>query len=420
MTTKKMNVSTGFLIYMILVVAIIMGVSCTHHWTKDKGTDHAVTSIDPPKTWASGGRATTSRMASDAGKDMASSPSALSLGLGRGAAKPVAKSPRSPRKKAIAMEKAEASSEATTMGKTKRRMSPEQDVGSALLTAGSFDDRLNMDRFMEYWQSGSLSKKQLVNQADFMRPRSWTKTGGFEHLQLSFVVDATGSMGDELNYLKREFKNIVAGIDRKYPAIKKEYSLIVYRDTSDDYVTRGMDFTSDLSEFQDYIDRQSAAGGGDYPEAVHSALEDAAEQLSWDEGRHVARMMFFIADAPPHDASLDQTFEQVRKLQEKRIAIYPVAASGVGDVAEEVMRATAVMTEGQYIFLTDDSGIGSSHAKPKFPCYHVEKLKDVMARMVADKLSGKRSNPSSNQIVRTVGNPDRGVCRSGTRFVKKH
>ena len=299
-----------------------------------------------------------------------------------------------------------------------RRSEFRERATSGLLTAGSFDDRLNLDRFMNYWQAGSLSKKQLVPASDFKkRTGAWQR--GHEALQLAFVVDVTGSMGDELNYLKREFSSIVSDVDRKYPGVKKEFALIVYRDETDAFVTRGMDFTADVSEFQEFIDEQQAGGGGDYPEAVDAALADAAEQLSWKEGHSVARMAFFIADAPAHDDKMAATFKAVRKLRRQRVAIYPVAASGVGDLAEEMMRATAVMTEGQYIFLTDDSGIGNAHAKPKFPCYHVEKLKDVMSRMVADKIKGVRSNPVAKNIVRTVGHPDRGVCKSGSQYVGK-
>lgn len=53
-------------------------------------------------------------------------------------------------------------------------------------------------------------------------------------LDLMLVIDATGSMSDEMNYLTSEFKTIINGITEDYPGVSKRYSLIVYRDEGDD------------------------------------------------------------------------------------------------------------------------------------------------------------------------------------------
>ncbi len=227
-------------------------------------------------------------------------------------------------------------------------------------------------------------------------------------LDLAFVVDATGSMLDELEFLKTEVGDIVASVNAAFPDVDQRYALIVYRDEGDEYVTRTFDFTGVLGDFQRDLSDQVALGGGDYPEAMHVALEEA-EGLSWRE-RNTARVLFLIADAPPHVAYAQRTLDSVNALRDATVAIYPVAASGVADEAEYVMRVAAFVTLSQYLFLTDDSGVGNSHAEPHIPCYHVEMLDGLMVRTIASELSGEALQASVDEIIRTVGNPSDGVC----------
>ena len=95
----------------------------------------------------------------------------------------------------------------------------------------------------------------------------------------------------------------------------------------------------------------------------------------------------------------------------KRIQIVPIAASGVDDAAQYIMRAMAAATQSRYAFLTDDSGIGNSHAEPSVDCYHVTKLTNLVRRILDAQISGRRIEPESNEILRTVGDYDNGRCR---------
>jgi len=45
-------------------------------------------------------------------------------------------------------------------------------------------------------------------------------------------------------------------------------------------------------------------------------------------------------------------------------------------------RAIALATNGAYLFLTDDSGVGNVHIKPTTDKYEVEKLNDAIVRVV--------------------------------------
>ncbi len=207
-------------------------------------------------------------------------------------------------------------------------------------------------------------------------------------LDLALVVDTTGSMGDELDYLRVEIDSIAKTVYRMFPDVDQRYALIVYRDDGDQYVTRTFDFTSSLEAFRVTLSEQSANGGGNYPEAMHLALESAGD-LDW-RGRDTARVLFLVADAPPHDRFAGRTLDAVERLRRRGVRMFPVAASGVAAKAEFVMRAAGFLTLGQYLFLTDHSGVGNPHARPHVPDYQVERLDRLMIRMVASELAGRR------------------------------
>jgi hypothetical protein len=227
-------------------------------------------------------------------------------------------------------------------------------------------------------------------------------------LDLAFVVDTTGSMSDELEYLKTEMQGIVQSVSDLFPDTQQRYALILYRDAGDDYVVRPFDFTASLDEFLSNLGAQSANGGADWPEAVHLALE-AADKLTWQTS-DTARVLFWIADAPPHTEFGARTLAALQALRAKTIALYPVAASGVGGDLELYMRTAAFLTLSEYLFLTDDSGVGNPHAEPHIPCYQVQRLDQLMIRMIQSELAGQRVEPDPADIIRTVGNPVQGVC----------
>jgi len=227
-------------------------------------------------------------------------------------------------------------------------------------------------------------------------------------LDLMFVMDTTGSMGDEMQYLTTEFRDMVAAIHSAFPDVSMRFGLVVYRDIGDEYVVRAFDFTDSVDTMQQQLERQAAGGGGDYPEAMEQALSAAIER-SWRAG-NTARLLFLVADAPPHDENLAAALDQAHLARRQGLRIYPLAASGVADTAEYLMRIMAVATHSRHLFLTDDSGVGNEHAEPKVPCYVVTRLDQLLIRVISAELSGQRVEPTPEQIIRSAGRIEGGAC----------
>lgn len=230
-----------------------------------------------------------------------------------------------------------------------------------------------------------------------------------DFLDLVFVLDTTGSMGDELAWLTRELRGIVGAAARAAPGVDIRYGLVVYRDQGDDYVVKNYGFTPSHSGVISLLRGQSAYGGGDYPEAAAAALQSGVA-LNWRRGKG-ERLLIHIADAPPHADDAGAYLNAARMAAAEGVQIYGLGASGVADEAELLMRQVAVMTNGRYLFLTDDSGVGTAHDEPAIACYRVTALTSLMTRILQAELSGHRVEAPPSQVVREVGSYAGGVCR---------
>ncbi len=205
----------------------------------------------------------------------------------------------------------------------------------------------------------------------------------YENLDVMFAVDATGSMGDELEFLKNELVDIINKVHNRSANLQTRVGMVFYRDRGDEYVVRDFEFNSDLQTVKKNLNQQYAGGGGDYEEAVDEALQNAVEQKRWSDNAN-ARLLFLILDAPPHHNN--HTIERLQKTiytaSQKGIKVIPIVASGIDKNTEFLMRLMATATNGTYVFLTDDSGVGGSHLEPTIGRHQVEKLNDLMVRLI--------------------------------------
>ena len=178
-------------------------------------------------------------------------------------------------------------------------------------------------------------------------------------IQLMFVVDTTGSMGDEIEFLKAEIKNVFETIKNDNKDANVYLALMFYRDKGDKYVTKYFDFTKDIDLQVSNLSKESAGGGGDFPEAVQDAFSLACTK-QWLSSNST-KILIHVADAPSHDSDVNSWFESVKSLSSMGVRIINVASSGIDKKTEYLFRNECFMTNGYYCYLTDDSGIGDSH-----------------------------------------------------------
>lgn len=252
-------------------------------------------------------------------------------------------------------------------------------------------------------------------------------------LDLAFVVDATGSMGDEISYLQSELLDVLKKIEGQLKNTTVRYGSVFYRDKGDEYVTRKFDFSDKAEDLVGFIKKQHAEGGGDTPEAVVEALKVSVDELKWSN-ENSTKIMFLILDAPPHhsDENIKELYSKIKAAAKKGITIIPLAASDTDKQTEYLMRTFALLTNGTYTFLTNDSGIGNNHIKPTIDSYEVEKLNDLLLRLILqrtvlpecstgisnDYINKKMEKEIDNQIdSKTVvfPNPTKGLMQIKTR-----
>ena len=198
--------------------------------------------------------------------------------------------------------------------------------------------------------------------------------------QVMFILDTTGSMGDEITYLQKDFSAIAEEVAND----NMTFSVNFYRDKGDDYVTRCNPFTTDMQALQKALNAEYADGGGDTPEAVAQILDETMNSTEWRADTN--KIAFLIFDAPPHSGEDDAAMLQnaVAAAAAQGIHLVPVVASNAERETELFGRALSIMTNSNYVFLTDDSGVGDSHLEPIIGDYDVELLHDIIVRNIRE------------------------------------
>ena len=211
-------------------------------------------------------------------------------------------------------------------------------------------------------------------------------------LDLVFMIDATGSMGDEIAKLKTSLRAIADEVARLPSRPDTCFGLVAYRDKTDAFVLRSHDFTSDLDAFQKVLNQLQADGGGDEPEAMNEALFEAVHALSW-RGDGATRLLVLLADASPHlDYPGPQYDDSMMAALGKGIKVFSVGASGLNKQGEFIQRQIAQYTGGRFVFLTyaQASNPGSGPGRETVhdvSNYSVQTLDKLIVRLVSDELA---------------------------------
>ncbi|HEX8110870.1 MAG TPA: vWA domain-containing protein, partial [Kofleriaceae bacterium] len=169
-------------------------------------------------------------------------------------------------------------------------------------------------------------------------------------VDLAFVLDTTGSMGEEIEAVKSTIRTVAARLGSDQTDVR--IGLVEYKDRGDAEVTHAYPFSSDLNAFSRSVARITAGGGGDYPEDMQAGLSLALDQLQWRPDATV-RMVVVIADAPPHLDYRDERdyADAARRAAARGIKMFTVSASGMDVTGQIVMRQMAQFTGASNLFV---------------------------------------------------------------------
>jgi Mg-chelatase subunit ChlD len=217
-------------------------------------------------------------------------------------------------------------------------------------------------------------------------------------LDLLFILDTTGSMGEEIQRLRTTIELINLNLSSLSSRPRVRFGMVLYRDRGDDYVTQTVPFTEDLDSFQASLDRVEAAGGGDDPEDLQAALEEAM-RLSWN--REGVRLAFVITDAAPHlDYGADYSYRNAaHEARARGIKLFAVGTGGLDLAGEYVLRQLAQYTAAKYIFLTYGERGESEGGAPGSVSHHTganfqtDKLEAIIIRFAKEELAFLSDQP---------------------------
>jgi hypothetical protein len=211
-------------------------------------------------------------------------------------------------------------------------------------------------------------------------------------VDLAFVLDTTGSMGEEIDAVKATVRAVAAQLQSQQLDVR--IALVEYKDRSDPQVTRTFQFSSDLTAFAASVQDLSAAGGGDYPEDMQAGLQTAVDDLQWRDDA-VARLAVVIADAPPHlDYQNERGYGDTAKRAAARgIKLFTVAASGMDDTGQAVMRQLASFTGATNMFVlrggAGPQSVGGGDPKSSCGGTHQNYASGNLDALIVDKLRGE-------------------------------
>jgi Mg-chelatase subunit ChlD len=219
-------------------------------------------------------------------------------------------------------------------------------------------------------------------------------------LDILFILDTTGSMGEEIGRLKKtiELINLNLTAFASKPCVR--FGMVLYRDKSDEYVTKIVPFTDNLDLFRNALGQVQANGGGDEPEDLQAAMHAALFEMDWNPKG--VRLAFIVTDAPPHlDYGQSYTYvNAARDAKEKGIKLFSVGTGGLNLTGEYILRQISQYTSAKYIFLTygekgeSEGGRIGSVSHHTGANYETGKLEAVIIKIAKEELGFFSDTPA--------------------------
>jgi Mg-chelatase subunit ChlD len=177
-------------------------------------------------------------------------------------------------------------------------------------------------------------------------------------IEVVFCLDTTGSMGGLIEGAKQKIWSISNQIAGGKPTPDLKIGLVAYRDRKDAYITKVIDLTDDLDAIHGQLRGFQAQGGGDTPESVNQALDEAVNKVKWSTDKKTLRIIFLVGDAPPHmDYADDVKYpDTCKKACEKGIIINTIQCGGDAE-CQKHWKEICKRAEGSYAQIAQTGGV---------------------------------------------------------------
>ena len=215
-------------------------------------------------------------------------------------------------------------------------------------------------------QQAIATSKNFTETPPPANPMNTAQTTTSQHPQIEvvFVLDTTGSMGGLIAAAKEKIWSIASSMASAQNAPEIKIGLVAYRDRGDDYVTQTIDLSSDLDSMYAKLMDFQAAGGGDGPESVNQALDDAVNKLSWSQNPNTYKVIFLVGDAPPHmDYQDDVKYPLTLALAKQKGIIVNAIQCGQDGSTTANWQQVASLGQGNF-FQVEQSGNAVAIASP--------------------------------------------------------
>jgi Mg-chelatase subunit ChlD len=176
-------------------------------------------------------------------------------------------------------------------------------------------------------------------------------------VEVVFCLDTTSSMTGLIEGAKAKIWSISNQIANGKPTPELKVGLVAFRDRGDEYITKVFDLTDDLDAVHGHLKEFKAEGGGDIPESVNQALDDAVNKIKWSTDDDTLRIIFLVGDAPPHMDYKDDVKYPVtcKKACEKGVIINAVQCGDAEDCTK-AWKDICSKAEGSYVKIPQDGG----------------------------------------------------------------
>jgi len=183
-------------------------------------------------------------------------------------------------------------------------------------------------------------------------------------IEVVFVLDTTGSMSGLIEAAKEKIWSIASSLAQAESAPEIRIGLVAYRDRGDSYVTRVTALSSDLDSLYATLMDYQASGGGDTPESVNKALDDALREIAWSRDQNTYQAIFLVGDAPPHmDYQDEKQYPQIVAEAKARGIVVNAIQAGTAHTTGREWQKIAALGTGEY-FRVDASGSAVAIATP--------------------------------------------------------